>query len=85
MSSGKRWPSCLGLNVLSHKQTTDWTVISVTLKYILKSNFKAHENCLPLHPQLKKVMDKKDGLVQDYSNSFANALELLQSCTKPLK
>ena len=25
-----------------------------------------------------------DGLVQDSSNSIANALELLQSCTKPL-
>ena len=25
-----------------------------------------------------------DGLVQDWSNSIANALELLQSCTKPL-
>ena len=25
-----------------------------------------------------------DGLVQDSSNSSANALELLQSCTKPL-
>ena len=25
-----------------------------------------------------------DGLVQDYSNSIANALELLQSCTEPL-
>ena len=25
-----------------------------------------------------------DGLVQDCSNSIANALELLQSCTKPL-
>ena len=24
-----------------------------------------------------------DGLVQDYSNSIAKALELLQSCTKP--
>ena len=24
-----------------------------------------------------------DGLVQDYSNSSALALELLQSCTKP--
>ena len=24
-----------------------------------------------------------DGLVQDYSNSIANAVELLQSCTKP--
>ena len=27
--------------------------------------------------------DYIDGLVQDYSNSIANALELLQSCTKP--
>ena len=25
-----------------------------------------------------------DGLVQDCSNSIADALELLQSCTKPL-
>ena len=25
-----------------------------------------------------------DGLVQDYSNSIANALELLQSCAKPM-
>ena len=25
-----------------------------------------------------------DGLVQDCSNSIANALELLQSCSKPL-
>ena len=27
--------------------------------------------------------DNIDGLVQDCSNSIANALELLQSCTKP--
>ena len=26
-----------------------------------------------------------DGLVQDCSNSIANALKLLQSCTEPLK
>ena len=29
--------------------------------------------------------DKIDGLVQECSNSIANALELLQSCTKPPK
>ena len=29
--------------------------------------------------------DWTDGLVQDCSNSIANALELLQSYTKPLK
>ena len=28
-------------------------------------------------------LDNVDGLVQDCSNSIANALELLQSCTKP--
>ena len=31
------------------------------------------------HNQLSDI----DGLAQDYSNSIANALELLQSCTKP--
>ena len=29
-------------------------------------------------------MEYSDGLVQNCSNSIANALELLQSCTKPL-
>ena len=28
-------------------------------------------------------MNNIDGLVQDRSNSIANAMELLQSCTKP--
>ena len=32
-------------------------------------------------PQSREYID---GLVQDCSNSIANALELLQSCTKPL-
>ena len=31
----------------------------------------------------KTVVLLIDGLVQDCSNSIANALELLQSCTKP--
>ena len=31
----------------------------------------------------RMIMKRIDGLVQDYSNSIANALELLQSCTKP--
>ena len=31
------------------------------------------------------MSDKIEGLVQDRSNSIANALELLQSCTTPLK
>ena len=32
---------------------------------------------------MKKGVKYVDGLVQDCSNSIANALELLQSCTKP--
>ena len=31
------------------------------------------------------VQDQHDGLVQDCSNSIANALELLQFCTKPTR
>ena len=32
---------------------------------------------------LKSYTDHTNGIVQDCSNSFANTLELLQSCTKP--
>ena len=43
----------------------------------------------PVMNMHKKVMNmhvtvpNTDGLVQDCSNSIANAMELLQSCTKP--
>ena len=39
------------------------------------------ENCIN---SLKPGDAYINGLVQDYSNSIANALELLQSCTEPL-
>ena len=32
---------------------------------------------------IRFIQNLTDGLVQDCSNSFANAMELLQSCTKP--
>ena len=39
---------------------------------------------MPLtEPLVTILMTYIDGLVQDCSNSIANALELLQSCTKP--
>ena len=40
---------------------------------------------LPEHSQCSEIrqVTNIDGLVQDCSNSIANALELLQSCTKP--
>ena len=40
---------------------------------------KSWPSCL----HLKVLIHHVDGLVQDCSNSIANALELLQSCTKP--
>ena len=36
-----------------------------------------------VHPDLYHHIHDNDGLVQDCSNSIANALELLQSHTKP--
>ena len=33
--------------------------------------------------EVRHVITHIDGFVQDCSNSIANALELLQSCTKP--
>ena len=36
-------------------------------------------------PDVTSTVDQIDGLVQDCSNSSALAMELLQSCTKPLK
>ena len=36
-----------------------------------------------IHVAERNQVSRIDGLVQDCSNSIANALELLQSCTKP--
>ena len=43
-------------------------------------------NALPLtqNPLQFKAFQYIDGLVQDCNTSIANALEILQSCTKPL-
>ena len=57
---------------------------------IQKSVFNTHIHCsssylsTDIH-NLNELMGKKDfnGLRQDCSNSIANAMELLQSCTKP--
>ena len=38
---------------------------------------------MPIFEVTMVIIDYIDGLVQDCSNSIANALELLQSCTKP--
>ena len=38
---------------------------------------------MSVHHNLADIKHNIDGLVQDCSNSIANALELLQSCTGP--
>ena len=43
-----------------------------------------HKTDYYLNKWLPNLQTHIDGLVQDCSNSIANALELLQSCTKPL-
>ena len=41
---------------------------------------------IKIHDLVQDYSNKHvDGLVQDWSNSIANALELLQSCIKPWK
>ena len=52
--------------------------------YIYKINYNAARQqyqCLKI--ALINMILYIDGLAQDCSNSIANALELLQSCTKP--
>ena len=44
-------------------------------------NYKKHEHCIIV--QAWNNIFYLDGLVQDCSNTVDNALELLQSCTKP--
>ena len=38
---------------------------------------------VPTNTMVTKFMSRIDGLERDCSNSIANALELLHSCTKP--
>ena len=45
-------------------------------------SFREYSLIYMFHLSLSHYIDYIDGLVQDCSNSIANALELLQSCTK---
>ena len=70
-----------------------WLIISKVQWHLAGSNFTGdtsatnHKNYHLNFPGRSELIlsffVKIDGLVQDCSNSFANALELLQSCTKP--
>ena len=70
------------MKLLIHCQTS--TVAAVEFWEWI-SNFIPHfpVNVI-IHQGAKGANYLIDGLVQDYSNSIANALELLQPCTKPL-
>ena len=56
-----------------------------SLNVVLKKSNKSPYICKKQFDMLKTwcLMSYVDGLVQDCCNSIANALELLQSCTKP--
>ena len=43
-----------------------------------KTKSNTHQSCIKINDIIESYID---GLVQDSSNSIANALELLQSCT----
>ena len=62
-----------------------WAKTGKILWKILYSNFISQLDKRPIrYVQVVWVYDHFNGSVQDCSNSIANALELLQSCTKPL-
>ena len=56
-----------------------------TITYDAKWSKKFIEHNMITHSCFKSWLHQIDGLVQDCSNSIANALELLQSCAKSLK
>ena len=53
----------------------------IIMTYLWLMNYKKHEHCIIV--QAWNYIFYLDGLVQDCSNTVDNALELLQSCTKP--
>ena len=66
--------------------TTDGGLTWESLSLIRENDVSSGEAVLKMHHRNVKPMSPKyiNGLVQDCSNSIANALELLQSCRKPL-
>ena len=68
--------------------------MSYSINTVKKKNFLSSFRChlektidsTPAAPNTGNMVDMAlhiDGLVQDRSNSIANAMELLQSCSKP--
>ena len=58
------------------------TILQIWLIVTL-ANFKIHRTCPNCYQYLSTPMAIKDRIVQDCSISIANALDILQSCTKP--
>ena len=61
-----------------------WIPLLLSLNVYVK--FIVYVQVIYQHIMVKGRFEERNihGLVQDWSNSSANALELLQSCTKPL-
>ena len=86
MSSGKRRPFCLGLNVLNWGN--GWVM---TLNYVIESpitDYRQQEVGLVLFNHLEnrhhvKLSSDIDGLALYCSNISVLTFDLLQSCTKP--
>ena len=63
-------------------ESSDKNILKITFLF-QKSNLATTEKQTTLFWWYYSVKDDIDGWAQDCSNSIANALELLQSCTKP--
>ena len=69
------WPKCIHQNIEQKQINVKyWTVLFLLAK--CKSSHHVHDTCLCLWSSF-------NGLAQDCSITIANALEILQSCTKP--
>ena len=69
------------------KEITFMEVMEINRKKIIILHKLSKDNCMDcIWDERESSMlmhDNMDGLVQDCSNSIANTLQLLQSCTKP--
>ena len=73
-----QWLFFLHDTFITHHPST----VTESFAHVMKSDRDAL--CDSLFRQPKLLQDDIDALVQDFSNSSALAMELLQSCTKPL-
>ena len=69
---------------LINQESRIWVILGCASRSIARAKHGCMGGWLKLCPRSLWLKHNFNGLVQDCSNSIANALELLQSCTKPL-